>query len=136
MKKIIICSLFLIIFNTNINITEARQGCCSHHGGVCGCECCDGSSLSATCAPYYPECSGDSDYYKPSPKIKYTAPNQASQNLNNIPELPNLPELSNLPTESSNNKNNDDSNVWVWIIAIGGVGFISYLIGESKRDNK
>jgi len=81
-KKIIICSLFLIIFNINMNITEARQGCCSHHGGVCGCECCDGSSLSATCAPYYPECSGGSDFYNPSPKIKYTAPNQATQNLN------------------------------------------------------
>lgn len=36
--------------------TEARSGCCSHHGGVCGCRCCDGSSLSSTCAPYYPSC--------------------------------------------------------------------------------
>lgn len=36
---------------------EARRGCCSHHGGVCGCRCCDGSSLSAKCAPYYPSCS-------------------------------------------------------------------------------
>lgn len=35
---------------------EARSGCCSHHGGVCGCRCCDGTSLSATCAPYYPSC--------------------------------------------------------------------------------
>jgi len=43
-------------------LTEARSGCCSHHGGVCGCGCCDGSDLSATCAPYYPECSGGGDY--------------------------------------------------------------------------
>jgi len=35
---------------------EARSGCCSHHDGVCGCECCDGTALSSTCAPYYPEC--------------------------------------------------------------------------------
>jgi len=35
----------------------SRSGCCSHHGGVCGCGCCDGSPLSSTCAPYYPECS-------------------------------------------------------------------------------
>ena len=41
---------------------EARSGCCSHHGGVCGCGCCDGSGLSYTCAPYYPECSGDSTH--------------------------------------------------------------------------
>ena len=36
---------------------EARSGCCSWHGGVCGCRCCDGTSLSAKCAPYYPSCS-------------------------------------------------------------------------------
>ena len=44
----------------------ARSGCCSWHGGVCtyqcsygggtGYECCDGTSLSSTCAPYYPSC--------------------------------------------------------------------------------
>lgn len=34
-------------------VSGARQGCCSHHGGVCGCGCCDGTPLSATCAPYY-----------------------------------------------------------------------------------
>ena len=34
----------------------ARRGCCSHHDGVCGCTCCDGTSLSSTCAPYYPSC--------------------------------------------------------------------------------
>gem|GEM_PF-2513582 len=44
-----------IFFPKNI---EARSGCCSYHGGVCGCGCCDGTSLSATCAPYYPECGG------------------------------------------------------------------------------
>jgi hypothetical protein len=44
---------FLIFLPKNI---EARSGCCSHHGGVCGCRCCDGSSLSSTCAPYYPSC--------------------------------------------------------------------------------
>ncbi len=34
---------------------EAKSGCCSWHGGVSsdGCGCNDGSSLSATCAPYY-----------------------------------------------------------------------------------
>lgn len=41
---------------------EARSGCCSWHGGVCGCGCCDGTPLSATCAPYYPECGGGYSY--------------------------------------------------------------------------
>lgn len=38
------------------SLAEARQGCCSHHNGVCGCQCCDGSPLSAKCSPYYPQC--------------------------------------------------------------------------------
>jgi len=41
---------------------EARRGCCSWHGGVCGCRCCDGSPLSSTCAPYYPSCSSGGSY--------------------------------------------------------------------------
>lgn len=41
-----------------VNPVDARQGCCSHHDGVCGCSCCDGTPLSSTCLPYYPECSG------------------------------------------------------------------------------
>ena len=28
---------------------EARRGCCSHHGGVCSNQCCDGTQLSAKC---------------------------------------------------------------------------------------
>ena len=49
------CSSELTILeeNSDQNITVARQGCCSHHGGVCGCSngrtvCCD-STLSPTC---------------------------------------------------------------------------------------
>jgi hypothetical protein len=53
--KILSVLLFLSLILLPKNI-EARSGCCSHHGGVCGCRCCDGSSLSATCAPYYPSC--------------------------------------------------------------------------------
>lgn len=28
---------------------ECQRGCCSHHGGVCGNQCCDGTPLSAKC---------------------------------------------------------------------------------------
>lgn len=48
----------LLLFTSTV---FARQGCCSYHGGVCGCGCCDGSPLSATCAPYYPCGSGNDD---------------------------------------------------------------------------
>jgi len=33
---------------------------------VCGCQCCDGTPLSSTCAPYYPECGGYYPSYTPS----------------------------------------------------------------------
>jgi len=57
MKRFLILASFLIfLFILTIHTADARSGCCSHHGGVCGCGCCDGSPLSAICAPYYPEC--------------------------------------------------------------------------------
>lgn len=42
----------------NTNLIEKR-GCCSHHGGVCGCsgsrqKCCDGT-LSPSCTCYKPD---------------------------------------------------------------------------------
>ena len=56
-----ICVAFIVILFVVISFcasqAEARRGCCSWHGGVCGCRCCDGTSLSAKCAPYYPSCS-------------------------------------------------------------------------------
>lgn len=60
MKKGSLLILFLLFFFVfaYYSQVEARSGCCSHHGGVCGCGCCDGSGLSSTCVPYYPECSG------------------------------------------------------------------------------
>ncbi len=68
--------LVFVVFSLTQTITLARSGCCSHHGGVCGCSCCDGKSLSATCAPYYPSCNNNS-YSKPTitpptakPKVK------------------------------------------------------------------
>ncbi|MCK5061427.1 hypothetical protein KAR28_02665 [Candidatus Parcubacteria bacterium] len=81
MTKFIKENLFnfiLIICVTTITVgwfyfpetAEARSGCCSWHGGVCGCSCCDGTPLSAKCAPYYPWCSRS---YTPSYPA-YTAP--------------------------------------------------------------
>jgi len=55
MRKVIFLFSLLGIFCIPFFVS-ARSGCCSWHGGVCGCGCCDGTSLSATCAPYYPEC--------------------------------------------------------------------------------
>jgi hypothetical protein len=100
---IILVALFLL-FNF-LNSAEARSGCCSWHGGVCGCRCCDGTSLSSTCAPYYPKCSGGSNYIKSTPYKQSTA------------------SLS----DSGGNRNNDDRNYWWIIIPIGVVGGYIYL---------
>lgn len=55
-KYMIICFIigYMIIFSARLIV--AKQGCCSYHGGVCGCRCCDGSELSEKCKPYYPSC--------------------------------------------------------------------------------
>ena len=58
MKFILICGLllsilaFMFVFSDNSTLIAGR-GCCSRHGGVCGCsggraKCCDGT-LSPSC---------------------------------------------------------------------------------------
>lgn len=80
--------LFIIlIFILNLtNIAEARSGCCSHHGGVCGCICCDGTSLSAKCAPYYPSCNSNTNSSTYTPLITETKTNiyEDISNKNNL----------------------------------------------------
>ena len=53
MKKML---LFLLMFAIFTPLAMAGRGCCSHHGGVCGCSggralCCDGT-LSPSCGCY------------------------------------------------------------------------------------
>src|SRR5262249_51698865 len=51
---------------------HAQSGCCSHHGGVCGCRCCDGSPLSNICAPYFPNCGGGGSSSPPAAPYNLT----------------------------------------------------------------
>ena len=37
---------------------SAASGCCSRHGGICDCACCDGTALSETCRSRMPACGG------------------------------------------------------------------------------
>ena len=37
MKKYILVGLFFVAILFNVTKVEAQQGCCSHHGGVYGC---------------------------------------------------------------------------------------------------
>ncbi|MEZ4527712.1 MAG: hypothetical protein R2941_17475 [Desulfobacterales bacterium] len=59
-----------------------KRGCCSHHGGVCGDRCCDGTPLSAKCRgssstyipPVAPKSSGA---YSPPYRQTYDKPSVA-----------------------------------------------------------
>ena len=64
MKKIVLLALFIACLSLIFPIYSVfasqdkvqRSGCCSHHGGVCGCSggramCCDGT-LSPSCGCY------------------------------------------------------------------------------------
>lgn len=99
MKKVVLYVFLLIIILFLLpKIVNARSGCCSHHGGVCGCGCCDGTSLSNTCAPYYPECS----------RPIYTAPVATKKPVVIVPivtKAPSkkptpIPEVKSITTES------------------------------------
>ncbi|OIO12842.1 hypothetical protein COV53_03180 [Candidatus Gottesmanbacteria bacterium CG11_big_fil_rev_8_21_14_0_20_37_11] len=77
----LILALLLLIIPSTV---EARSGCCSHHGGVCGCGCCDGTGLSSTCAPYYPQCGGSRSYYEVPVYIPPTPENPITEGTVNV----------------------------------------------------
>lgn len=68
-----------ILLLSFIPLADARRGCCSHHGGVCGCVCCDGTALSAKCAPYYPDCN-DVKRDNSEPQQQPSTPKQTENN--------------------------------------------------------
>jgi len=85
MKKFFLLTTILLVICLLLpQYAYARSGCCSYHGGVCGCGCCDGTSLSSTCAPYYPWCNGGSSNtvtnYYPTLSLVPTNPTSGTQN--------------------------------------------------------
>ena len=110
----------IFIFLLSVGTVQARSGCCSHHGGVCGCRCCDGTSLSATCAPYYPSCNNQTK----KTEIEETGPkiNRETDNLNNF--------SAELPKESINEKENGP--IYFWLIIIGII--IAFNIFRKKNN--
>lgn len=98
----------------------SRSGCCSHHGGVCGCRCCDGSALLAKCAPYYPSC--NSKPIIPTHTLKPTVTSTDS-----------LEVLGSIDGSDSNqdSDNNDGSTVSGLLLA--GAGYGGYSILKNKK---
>jgi hypothetical protein len=143
---VIVIAVLIFLFSLPI-ITEARSGCCSHHGGVCGCGCCDGTSLSATCAPYYPECSSP-----PPPRI-YCGDNSCngSEMCSSCPHDCGVCPIQQSPKTNTGNTNslNQNSGVvagagtkkgssdnWIWwVLGVLSVGIVAYKIGK-KKSNK
>jgi hypothetical protein len=122
MKKIVfVCFIVLLLF-CNIDFADARQGCCSHHGGVCGCSCCDGTSLSATCAPYYPECNRPIVIPKATP-----IPTVVNQT---IPEP--VKESENYFNDNETSESND-FNQLVWFISIIAIVCILFIMKKNKK---
>lgn len=90
MKRILLLAALIMSFSFVLpKTTLARSGCCSHHGGVCGCGCCDGTGLSDTCAPYYPQCS----------RPVYVAPVPTKAPIVYTPK-PSTPKPTILPTQT------------------------------------
>jgi len=102
--KILFTLLFFSLIFLPKNI-DARSGCCSHHDGVCGCRCCDGSSLSSTCAPYYPSCNSVQVVTQPTSTPRPTViPTKKPTSIpTNIPTPTNTstPIITNTPTPES-----------------------------------
>jgi len=127
-SKILSLIILLFLLTLPFSNAQARSGCCSHHGGVCGCRCCDGTSLSATCAPYYPQCSA------PKPiQTQPTTPQPITPNTENQQTNKNSVNSSNLLAEVPK-ENSDSGSDWLWIIGIGAVGYIFYRFIKRKKN--
>ena len=147
--KIIFIILIVFCFSFILSqVTEARSGCCSSHGGVCGCRCCDGTPLSATCAPYYPGCStvttpriycGDgscknSETCSSCPKdCGACAPTKEESTKTDIKNTSDQSQEVVAATDTE-----ESSNDWVpWVLGIlgaGGAGALAYKIGKNKAN--
>lgn len=76
LKKLLLGFLFIPLITVFLHSpVYARSGCCSWHGGVCGHTCCDGSTLSAVCSPYYNPPAPIQPIYYPPPDIPPTKAN-------------------------------------------------------------
>lgn len=113
--SLVLLSIVLFLFAPN---TYAQSGCCSHHSGVCGCGCCDGTSLSATCARYYPQCGKETNYFS---DIK------AKDNT------PSSPVSNNTEEKTSDDNQNQSSSSWGWLIFLGIGGFIGYIVSINRK---
>ncbi len=135
---IIIFIFFTILFVKNV---EARSGCCSYHDGVCGCSCCDGTPLSATCSQYYPQCY--TPVFKPIQKpilptyilqeVKIIEKEEVEMTEKVTEENEEMDKITEKVTEENENSN---SFYGLMLITIGGLIIIGWHIIVMKRIRK
>jgi len=124
--------VFVIICLTLPISVLARSGCCSHHGGVCGCGCCDGTPLSSTCAPYYPSCNSVPVIQKLYPtstskpvyptKIPTKTPIKVPTRKTPSPTS----YLNTLKTDNRSNNNSDGNGSVAGGLALASGGYMGY----------
>jgi hypothetical protein len=133
MRKSLFSAIIVFLFCfCAINTVEARSGCCSHHGGVCGCGCCDGSPLSATCAPYYPSCNSNTDPEPVVPENTTMVDSNLSPVSNNITSEEK--EVNGVPvTVNTNNIFNPEPSVPNAVVA--PVGNIKVILPKPADKN-
>lgn len=154
--KRIFTFFFLIVVLVFPLIVGAKSGCCSHHGGVCGCGCCDGTSLSATCAPYYPQCNKvvapsvseqtptptpepiltSTTTSTPTPKITTVAPLKEEERAIVVqPEKQQIVERASLLATIGSIVTFGTGNILIGIIIFAIVIYAIYIIVYKKRKN-
>jgi hypothetical protein len=159
LNKLIVLFVAILFFTITQSVA-ARSGCCSSHKGVCGCGCCDGTPLSSTCAPYYPECNNSKPVYVPpsptpkyypvttSPLIKSLAPTPSlillpsptltptlipTPNPTTTSEPTIIPSPTTVAIETTTSKGNPTGGIITLLIFSGiGIGIAKFIIGKGK----
>jgi len=135
-KKILLVFILVIVIVLPL-FADARSGCCSHHGGVCGCGCCDGSPLSSTCAPYYPKCNSGYRIYKVEEPVSNTKNILPSPQTYNVKDLPtsNQTYTATPMAQTSNKEDNSGLFLGLGTIAIIGIFVGRYWGKRNKQKN-
>lgn len=137
--------IFLLLFAFSLIFPAqlfARSGCCSHHGGVCGCGCCDGTGLSTTCAPYYPQCSQPvytvapiktvaPVIYTPKPTVKAAATTVPTPTATTTPQVKASASPTAPPTPVP--QSSTSGQVFGWFILGGIVLFLVRIFTKKEK---
>jgi len=134
-------SVFFIISFVCPPLSLARSGCCSHHGGVCGCRCCDGTGLSSTCAPYYPECSGGSTiqkkvYIQPTKRPTFWITEVPTPKPTKVPtRIPTLIPAIRITEKTPETASENSDLSWPGFMVLGGLGYWIYKSSFKKNQS-